>query len=68
LKNGYTIVLNNDLIKSPKVCIDYIVLHELIHFIRRNHDKEFLLLMTAFIPDWKERNRILDEEEGGGNL
>lgn len=58
----HAIVLNSDLIKAPKFCIDYVVLHELIHFIRRNHDKEFLLFLTALMPDWQERKKILDEE------
>jgi len=62
LKKDRTIVLNNDLIKAPKFCIDYVVLHELLHFIHRNHDRAFLLYLTALMPDWQERKRILDEE------
>lgn len=62
LKRENTIVLNSDLIKAPMFCIDYVVLHELIHFVRRNHDKEFLLFMTALMPDWQKRKRVLDEE------
>ena len=62
LKKENAIVLNSDLIKAPLFCIEYVVLHELIHFVRRNHDKEFLLFMTALMPDWQKRKRILDEE------
>ena len=62
LKKDHAIILNSDLIKAPTFCIDYVVLHELIHFIRRKHDKEFLLFMTALMPDWQERKKILDEE------
>jgi len=61
-KKEHAIVLNSDLIKAPTFCIDYVILHELIHFIHRNHDKEFLLFMTALMPDWQQRKRILDEE------
>lgn len=61
-KEEHAIVLNSDLIKAPTFCIDYVVLHELIHFIRRNHDKEFLLFLTSLMPDWQERKKILDEE------
>ncbi len=35
------VVLNLELIKAPKYCIDYVVLHELIHFIYRYHDNDF---------------------------
>lgn len=57
-----SIILNSELIKAPKLCIDYVVLHELIHFKYRNHDNDFYDFMTALMPDWKQRKEILDEE------
>lgn len=51
-----------DLIKAPKYCIDYVILHELIHFKYKNHDDDFYTFLTALMPDWKQRKRILDEE------
>ena len=56
------ILLNSELIKAPKMCIDYVVLHELIHFKYRNHDSDFYDFMTSLMPDWKQRKEILDEE------
>jgi predicted metal-dependent hydrolase len=56
------IVLNSDLIKTPKYCIDYVMLHELIHFKHRYHDKEFYNFLTSLMPDWKQRKKALDEE------
>lgn len=56
------IILNSELIKAPKHCIDYVVLHELIHFKYRNHDNRFYTLLTALMPDWERRKKILDEE------
>jgi len=56
------ILLNSELIKAPKMCIDYVVLHELIHFKYRNHDNDFYDFMTSLMPDWKQRKEILDEE------
>ena len=56
------ILLNTDLIKAPKHCIDYVVLHELIHFIYRNHDTKFYTYLTSLMPDWERRKEILDEE------
>ncbi len=56
------IMLNSELIKAPKLCIDYVVLHELVHFRYRNHDSDFYDFMTALMPDWKQRKEILDEE------
>lgn len=57
-----TIVMNNDLIYAPKACIDYVVLHELIHFIEKEHNNRFYNLMYLLMPDWEERKRYLDEE------
>ncbi len=56
------IVLNSDLIKTPKYCIDYVMLHELIHFKHRYHDKEFYNFLASLMPDWKQRKKALDEE------
>ena len=60
LKNQ--IVLNSDLIEAPKFCIDYVILHELIHFKYENHNKEFYSLLSVLMPDWKKRKEILDFE------
>lgn len=57
-----SILLNAELIKAPKLCIDYVVLHELIHFKYRNHNNDFYDFMTSLMPDWKQRKEILDEE------
>ncbi len=62
LKEKNTILLNSELIKAPKYCIQYVVLHELIHFIHPNHNKEFYDFLTALMPDWKIRKEILDQE------
>lgn len=56
------ILINADLIKAPKLCIDYVILHELLHFKHRNHDADFYDFMTSLMPDWKQRKVILDEE------
>ncbi len=62
LRSKNRIILNYELIKAPKHCIEYVVLHELVHFIHRNHDKKFYSLLTVLMPDWKLRKSILDEE------
>ncbi|SUY45991.1 zinc metallopeptidase [Clostridium putrefaciens] len=57
-----TIILNRELIKAPKYCIEYVILHELIHLMYKDHNKEFYDFLYTLMPDWKERKRILDEE------
>lgn len=62
LRANNTILLNLELIKAPMYCIDYVVLHELIHFVHKNHDSKFYELLTVLMPDWKLRKEILDQE------
>lgn len=61
-KNRQKIILNSELIKAPKACIDYVVLHEIIHLLHRNHDRKFYNFLTIYMPDWKKRKAILDSE------
>jgi len=57
-----SIQLNTDLIKAPMICIEYVALHELLHFLHKQHNREFILSLSSIMPDWQERKRILDEE------
>lgn len=59
------VIFNLNLIKTPMCCIEYVVLHELAHFKYQNHSKNFYNFITIFMPDWKERKKILDEEYMG---
>lgn len=56
-----TIWFNIELAKKPKECIEYVVVHELVHLLERNHNKRFVMLMNQFLPDWKERKKQLNE-------
>lgn len=48
-----TITLNSELIKAPRECLDYVVMHELCHLKIRNHCAEFYSLLESVVPDWK---------------
>jgi len=61
-RKDQVILLNSELIKAPKYCIDYVVLHELIHFKYNNHDTDFYAFLISLMPDWEKRKKILDEE------
>jgi len=54
--------LNYYLYKASPPCIEYVVLHELTHFLYPKHNKDFYEFLTIHMPDWKERKRILDHE------
>lgn len=52
--------LNRGLIEAPMCCIEYVVLHELCHFIHPNHSARFYAFLSALMPDWKERKKLLN--------
>lgn len=45
--------LNLELIKKAPQCIEYIVVHELIHLLERHHNDRFIALMDGFLPKWR---------------
>lgn len=59
-KKGY-INLNLLLIKMPKRLIEYVALHEMIHFFHHNHGKGFYAMMSEKMPDWQSREVELRE-------
>lgn len=48
------IILNLELIKAPKACIEYVIVHELCHLIYKNHTRAFLNLQSRLMPDWEK--------------
>lgn len=55
-----SIWLNLELVKSPPECIEYIVLHEVVHLVARRHDKRFIALMDKHLPGWSGRRELLN--------
>lgn len=53
--------LNKRLLEAPRYCIEYVVMHELCHFIHPNHSKQFYNFLAMLMPDWKERKQFLDK-------
>ena len=54
------IILNLSLIKAPRDCIDYVILHELCHIAEHNHSDRFFRLMKQVMPNWESRKYRLD--------
>src|SRR5690606_29462553 len=50
---------NIELAKKPIPCIEYIVVHEMVHLLERNHNKNFIILMDKFLPNWRVQKKIL---------
>ncbi len=53
------ITLNAMLVQAPAECAEYVVLHELTHFLYPNHGRQFYAFIESHMPDWRERERRL---------
>ena len=58
---SHNVTLNYELSKYDITCLDYVVVHELSHFIHHNHSSEFWLLVGKYYPRYKEARKMLKE-------
>lgn len=54
------ILINLELAKKPVECLEFILVHELVHLIERHHNNRFLHLMDTHLLDWRERRNLLN--------
>ncbi len=60
LSDKGTVTLNTDLIRAPKECIDYVVIHELCHLKYNDHSPEFYQFLESVIPGWEKIKHKLE--------
>jgi hypothetical protein len=60
LSRSGTLILNRDLIRAPKECIDYVITHELCHIQFHDHGSDFYRLLEKVMPDWEKRKHKLE--------
>lgn len=61
-RNNQKINLNFYLYKASVPCVEYVILHELAHFLYPYYDKDFYDFITIYMPDWQYRKQQLDYE------
>jgi predicted metal-dependent hydrolase len=57
--------LNLELAKKPLKCLEYILVHELVHLLERNHNDKFRAHLDAFFPNWKICRKMLNSSPLG---
>ena len=55
--------LNLQLAQKTPECLEYVILHELIHLIEKNHNKQFALYMDKYMPMWREIKATLNGQK-----
>lgn len=55
-----TIRLNTELAKKPRECLEYVVVHELVHLLEPTHNARFVALMDRYMPRWQDYRKTLN--------
>ena len=56
------LTLNRELLELPRALGEFVIVHELVHLLAPNHGKVFKSFMHTYLPDWEERERLLQSE------
>jgi predicted metal-dependent hydrolase len=59
-----TLRLNSELAKRKRECLEYVIVHEMLHIIEKSHNREFYSLMNKYLPAWK----IIRKKMNAGEL
>ncbi|KTC87294.1 M48 family metallopeptidase [Legionella drozanskii] len=54
--------LNLNLITKPLPCLEYVLVHELVHLLEASHNKRFHAFMDQFLPQWRDLKNQLEEK------
>ena len=57
-----TVTANLQLAKKTPECLAYVVTHELVHLLERNHNELFQKYMDAFFPEWRVVKETLNQQ------
>ena len=54
--------LNLELAKKPTSCLEFVLVHEMVHLIERRHNERFRKLMDRFMPQWRVHRDELNQQ------
>ena len=57
--------LNLELAKKPVECLQYVLVHELVHLLERHHNERFKAYMDKYLPQWQRYRDVLKQEPLG---
>lgn len=55
-----SIRLNTELVKKPVECLEYVVVHEMVHLLEASHNARFRALMSRYMPNWTVYRQMLN--------
>ena len=60
--NARRVWLNLELAKAPPACLEYVVVHELVHLLERHHNDRFTALLDQHLPQWRQLREQLNQQ------
>jgi predicted metal-dependent hydrolase len=57
------LIFNLQLAKKSIECLEYIIIHELIHLKVKNHDSEFIRILDEYMPYWRDNKKLLNDSK-----
>ena len=58
-----TLRLNSELAKRDPICLDYVIVHEMLHIIEKGHNQNYYRLLGKYFPDWKSIRKKMNSGE-----
>jgi predicted metal-dependent hydrolase len=53
--------INLELAKKPEHCLEYIIVHEMVHLLERHHNERFIHYMDTYLPHWRQLKAELNK-------
>jgi predicted metal-dependent hydrolase len=58
-----TLRLNSELAKRKRECLEYVIVHEMLHIIEKSHNRKFYSLLNKYLPAWKVIRKKMNSGE-----
>lgn len=58
-----TLRLNSELVKRNPECLEYVIVHEMLHIIEKGHNRNFYRLLNEYMPEWKVIRKKMNKGE-----
>lgn len=62
------VLVNLELAKKPVQCLEYVIVHELVHLLERKHNDRFIALIDKHLPNWKQYRDELNASPLGAEV
>ena len=59
----HSIRLNTELAKKPPICLEYVIIHEMLHVIEPHHNQKYYKLINKYFPNWKILRQKMNKGE-----